>query len=86
MKRYKHTWLNGMLEVPNGEYIKNEEAGVYLQYWIDNQSKLEKIIESQQLDWYKLHTKYRDERILSLLLISGLLFSVFFNIFQFLIK
>jgi hypothetical protein len=86
MKKYKYTFWNGMVEVPNGEYVKEKEACIYLQHWINNQSKLEKIIESQQLDWYELHTKYGDERILSLLLTAGILFSVFFNIFQFLIK
>ena len=31
MKKYKHTWFNGMIEVPNGEYVKEKEASNYLQ-------------------------------------------------------
>jgi len=86
MKRFSHTWFNGMIEVPNGEYIKEKEACVYLQHWIDNQTKLEKVIEAQLHDWKELRIIYDAERILTLLLTAGLLVSAFFNIFQFLIK
>lgn len=86
MKRYKYTFWNGMIEVPNGEYIKNKEADVYLQHWINKTTELENTLKDHQKEWIELNSEYSNERILSLLLIAGLLFSVFFNIFQFLIR
>jgi len=87
MKRYKHTWFNGMIEVPNGEYVKELETRTYLTLQlIKHKNILKKLNESQHIKYNELYTKYTDLRICSLLLTAGLMFSVFFNIFQFLIK
>ena len=37
MKRYKHTWFNGMLEDPKGLYCKIDD---HLGEWIDLHNKL----------------------------------------------
>jgi formylmethanofuran dehydrogenase subunit A len=86
MKRYNYTWFNGMIEVPNGEYVKEKETRTYLQYWVNHTKIMEELKESQHRKYNELHTKYTDLRICSLLLTAGLMFSVFFNIFQFLLK
>ena len=86
MKRYKHTWFNGMIEIPNGEYVKEKEARTFLKYWINHKNMLEELNKSHHIKYNELHTKYTDLRISSLILTAVLLFSGFFNIFQFLIK
>jgi len=71
MKRFRYTFWNGMLEDLKGEWVKEKEA--------------KQEVDGMLSQWRALHSEYSDEKIRSLLLTTGLLFSVFFNIFQLLI-
>jgi len=66
MKRFKHTWFNGMLEDPKGIWVKEEDATQEL-----------KDIVSQ---WKVLHSNFEDEIIIFLLLKYSLTFSILGNI------
>ena len=65
MKRFKHTWFNGMLEDPKGEWVKEKEATEEL-----------KGVLSQ---WVALHSNLATEEIYSRILLWLLLLSILGN-------
>jgi len=81
MKRYRHTFWNGMIEVPNGEYVKKDEALSKIYYWLDKSKVLEIALKDQEKIYKELHNKYFNKKLLLLSLTSGLILSVSFNIY-----
>jgi len=75
MQRYKHTWFNGMLKDPKGKWVKDKDATEVIEF---NYRK----INCQIQEYKTLHSKFSDERIISLFLKYFLVLSIFCNIGQ----
>jgi len=68
VRKYKHTWFNGMLEDPKGDWVKEKEA--------------KQEIDEMLSQWRMLHSEFADERICSLFLKYFLSLSILGNIGQ----
>ena len=68
MKKYKHTWFNGMLEDPIGEWVKEKEAT----------QELNGVLSQ----WVALHSTLSTEETTSLILKWLLSLSILGNIGQ----
>ena len=75
MKRYKYTFWNGMIEVPDGEYVKEKETEIYLQHWIASAKRLEQEVS-------RFSCLLAEEETLSILLKWLLSLSIICNIAQ----